>query len=334
MERLTADFRFDAAPIEEKLKRIAGELAKKDYDAEAFREKVISAGFTIKRLSPILKKKSSFLAVDSSIVKKELRQHALWATHCVVLYSEFDGKAHQDPLAQGLVSYGNLMYDSYLDLGVFSPYRHIESRANSLRVANEYASLILSYKRSGLSNVDYFLVDGSLQTTVRRLKDEVRMSKFPEHSKALNLHNELLSVGKVIGLVEDSHSCDLSKKIGLEVTNSTLMDIILADNEYVAFKKDDINVCHLKLPAKALNYTHSRKSSHIVVRWEFSYDDYEADLGNLAALWAKEDDIFHTQIYPMRVTDYLTRRLKVGGMLDSLIEESGLEPLYRDMREA
>ena len=334
MEKLTADFRFDSAPIEEKLKKIAGDLKKKDFDADAFRKKVVSAGFAVRKLSPVLRKKSTFLAVDSSIVKKSLRQHAIWASHCVVLYSEFDGRGHQDPLAQGMVPYGNLMYDSYLDLGAFSPYRHIESRANSLRVANEYSSLILSYKRAGLSDVDYFLVDGSLQTTVRRLKDEVKMSKFPEHAKALNLHNELLALGKVIGLVEDSHSCDLSKKVGLDVTNATLMDIILSENEYVAFKKDGINVCHLKLPVKALNYTHERRSSPMVVRWEFSYDDYEADLGNLAALWLQEDDIFHTQIYPMRVTDYLTRRLKVGGMLDSLIEESGLEPLYRDMREA
>jgi hypothetical protein len=191
----------------------------------------------------------------------------------------------------------------------------------------------MSYKRASL-DVDYVLVDGSLQTTVRRLKDEVKMSKFPEHAKALNLHNELLAAGKVVGLVEDSHSCDLSKAVGLDVTNAALMDVILSDNEYVVFKKDGINVCHLKLPSKPLNYTHERRSSPIVVRWEFSYDDFEGDLRNLAALWLREDDIFHTQIYPMRVTDYLTRRLKVGGMLDSLIAESGLEPLYRDMREA
>ncbi len=335
MEKLGPDFRFEIKPLEDKISGIANELKEKEFDRELFRDRFISEGFRIKELKPKIKEGISFLSVDSSIVKKELRNHALWGSHSVVLYSKFDGKEHPDPLAHGNIRYKDMMYDSRPDLGVFSPYSQIENRANSIRVSNEYSSLLNSWKNlnSSALKIDYFLIDGSLRTTLKRLRDEVKFSEFKEHGKALRLHEELMGVGKVIGMVEDSHSMDLAKKVDLGVTNIVLLAMILEENEYTTEKKDGINVCHLKLPSKALNYTPSRKSEPLVVRWEFSYDKFEKDLENLAALWLLEDDIWHPQIYPLRITDYLTRKLKIGGILDRLIEESELDPKYREMRE-
>lgn len=334
MERLSPDFRFDMNLLEDKLKKIAGELERKEFDRDLFRDRFLSEGFRIKKLKPAARKGASLLSVDSSIVKKELRNHAIWGSHSVVLYSEFDAESHPDPLAQGSIRYSNLMYDSYVDLGVFSPYRHVESRMNSIRVAKEYSSLLASWKGMDSKRVDFFLIDGSLYTSLRRLRDETRFSRFPEHRRALDLHNKLVDTGKTVGLVEDSHSSDLAKKVGLSVTNTALFDLILDENEYVVTKKDGVNICHIKLPSKTLNYTHSRTSSPLIVRWEFSYDGFVKDLANLAGLWMLEDDIWHPQVYPMRITDYLTRRLKIGGILDSLITENELDPLYRDLREA
>ncbi|MBN2014953.1 MAG: DNA double-strand break repair nuclease NurA [Candidatus Altiarchaeota archaeon] len=333
MERLSPDFRFDVNLLENKLKKIADELGKKEFDRDLFRDRFTSEGFRIGKLKPSAKN-TSFLSVDSSVVKKELRHNAIWGSHSVVLYSEFDGKKHPDPLAQGIVHYTDIMYDSHIDVGVFSPYGQIDSRMNSIRVAEEYSSLLASLRSMGPRKVDLLLIDGSLYTTLRRLRDEARLSRFPEHKKALELHDELMGAGKVVGLVEDSHSSDLSKRVGLEVTNTTFFESILEENEYVATKKAGVNVCHIKLPSKALSYTHSRISDPLVVRWEFSYDDFMEDLSNLVGLWLLEDDIWHPQIYPMRITDYLTRRLKIGSVLDSLIAENELDPKYRDLREA
>ncbi len=333
MEILSPDFRFDASFLEDKFKNIAGELTKKEFDRELLRKRFIAEDVRVQKLKPETPKNISFLSVDSAIVKKELRYHAIWGSHPVVLYSEFDGSRHPDPLAQGEIGYVNLMYNSFPDIGVFLPYRHIDSRMNSLRIMGEYASLMDSYRCMDSGSVDYFLVDGSLQTNLARLKNEAKISGFPEHKAALRLHKELMGMGKVIGLVEDSHSSDLARRMGFEVPNIVLLDMVLDDCEYVSEKKDGVNICHLKLPSKPLNYIHSRKSNPLVVRWEFSYDDFRQDLAVIAGLWLMEDDILHTQIYPMRLTDYLTRRLKIGGVLDALIAENDVDPLYRNMRE-
>jgi hypothetical protein len=335
MERLSPDFRFEIKPLEDKISGIAAELKEKEFDRDLFRDRFVSEGFSIRELKPKISRETAFLAVDSSIVKKELRHHALWGSHSVVLYSRFDGKRHPDPLVHGDIWYGDLMYDSNPDLGVFSPYRQIENRANSIRVCNEYSSLLDSWKKldSKKIRVDYFLIDGSLQTTLKRLKDEEKFSAFEEHRKAMQSHKKLMDRGKVVGMVEDSHSVDLAKRVDLGITNIALMDLILEENEYTLEKKDGINVCHIKLPSKALNYTPSRKGEPLVVRWEFSYDEFEGDLENLVAMWLLEDDIWHPQIYPLRITDYLTRRVNIGGILDRLIDESGLSPRYREMRE-
>jgi hypothetical protein len=335
MEKLTPDFRFETSALEDKLRKIASELSERDFDREVFREKLSSAGYEVRRLAPKSPSRLSFLSVDSSTVKKELRYHALWGIHTVAVYSEFDGRRHPDPLAQGDVGYMSLMYDSYMDVGAFWPYRQVDSRADSQRVAEEYSAILKSL--SGLSSAgkkpDLLLIDGSLQTTARKLRSESARSKFKEHHRALELQKRLLSSGKVVGMVEDSHSTDVSRKLGLEATNIAVLWLLLGDNEYVSYQKDDIFVCHLKLPQKRLSYTHSRLGDPLVVRWEFSYEDFESDLAHLAAVWMREDDIWHPQIYPIRVADYLTRKVKIGGVLDSLIEAAALEPKYREMRE-
>jgi hypothetical protein len=335
MEELSPDFRFGIKPLEDKILGIIGELEKKEFDRDIFRERILSEGFKIRKLKTGAGKETSLLSVDSSLVKKELRHYALWGLHSVVLYSRFDGREHPDPLAHGSVWYKDLMYNSCPDIGVFSPYRQIENRANSIRVFNEYSLLLDSWREldSRSVGVDYLLIDGSLQTTLKRLRDEVRVSGFREHEKALSLHEDLMKAGKVVGMVEDSHSVDIARTVGLDVTNMALLDLILAENEYIVEKKEGVNVCHIKLPSKALDYTHLRKSDPLVVRWEFSYDDFKEDLENLAAMWLLEADIWHPQIYPLRVTDYLTRRLKIGGVLDRIIEENELDRRYREMRE-
>ncbi len=335
MEKLGPEFRFEVRVLEDKLSGIADELRVGEFDRELFRDRFISEGFEVKELRAKIRKGISFLSVDSSMVKKELRHYALWCSHSVVLYSKFEGGKHPDPLAHGSIWYCDLMYDSYPDLGVFTPYREIENRANSIRVFNECSSLL--YSLEGLKpdslDVDCLLVDGSLQTTLKRLRGEVRFSRFREHENALRLQGELLGAGRVVGMVEDSHSVDMSRRMGLEVTNVVFLGLILEENEYVTEKKDGVNVCYIKLPSKTLNYTLSRRGDPLVVRWEFSYDDFEDDLNRLAALWLLEDDIYHPQIYPLRITDYLTRRLKIGGILDNLIAENELDPQHREMRE-
>lgn len=335
MEKLTPDFRFDAIALENKLKKIVGELSQREFDRDLFREKLFSAGFEVKCLKPKIKGRSSFLSVDSSTVKKELRYHALWGIHVVSVYSEFDGFRYPDPLAQGEVYYTNMMYDSQMDVSFFWPYRQVDSRADSLRVAKEYEAAMKSLRN--LSDMglkpDYLIVDGSLQTTARKLREESSRSSFREHKIAIEMQQRLLESGHVVGMVEDSHSCDLSKKLGLEATNTAVLGLLLNENEYLSYKKDGVFVCHLKLPKKTLAYTHSRLSDPIVVRWEFSYPDFEADLANLAAIWLQEDDVWHPQIYPLRIADYLTRRVKVGGILDSLVAEKDLELKYRELRE-
>ncbi len=49
-------------------------------------------------------------------------------------------------------------------------------------------------------------------------------------------------------------------------------------------------------------------------------------------MWALEDDILHPQIYPMRITDYLTRKINAGGILEKAASENNMLLQYRELR--
>lgn len=337
MKKLTSNFIFDSSLLNKKILEIAKEFERNDIDRKNLHEKIAS-NFQINRIIPrISKKEIKFISVDSSTVQKELRHCVLWGIHCVVLYARFDGNFHKDPMLGGDgILYRNLMYDSSINIENIKPYRGTESRSNSMRISTEYNSVLDSYKnlKSNGLDPDYILIDGSFYTTLKSLKRLASVEKYSEHNSALEASEKLLNPGKIVAMVEDSHSTDIARRLNLNMTNLMLFEIALEPNEYVVETKDGVNICYVKLPAKKLNYLPSRRSSPIVVRWEFTYPDFEDDLSNLIALWCMEDDLLHPQLYPLRIADYLTRRIKVAGILDQIIKDNGLDLRYRYMREA
>jgi len=330
LEPLTPDFRFDARLLENRINSIRREFDDLEFDGSLFRDRLVEEGFEVRKLDLVKPSHSvELLSVDSSIVKAELRFFALWALHCVVLRSCFDGSKHGDPLVGGQIWYRNLMYNSFIDAGQIKPYRIVEEKANNIRILKEYKSLRETFLglRSEGCEVDYLLVDGSLYT------NQAKLSRYGGE-KALSVYRELLGEGRVVGMSEDSHAGDLADKVGLDCTNLMLLDLILDEREYVVHKREDINICYLKLPSKNLSYTLEEKSPNLTVRWEFPYNEFREDLGTLAYIWSMEGDLLHPQVYPIRVADYLTRRVKMQGLLERLIEENNLGLRYRDLRES
>jgi len=133
--------------------------------------------------------------------------------------------------------------------------------------------------------------------------------------------------------VEDSASISIARALKTKLTDLAVFDLALKENEFIVQEVDGVNVCYIKLPAKNLSYTPSRKSEPLVVKWEFAYPNFIPDLENLAAIWAREDDLLHPQLYPVRIADYLTRRVKAAGILDTFVKDNDMEPRHRDMRE-
>ncbi len=336
MKKLTSNFVFDSYILNKKILELGKDFDERNVDRKNLRDKVLS-GFQVNRLIPeISRREIKFLSVDSSTVKKELRYCAIFGIHCIALYARFDGNLHKDPLLGGdEIIYGNMMYESFIDIESIKPYRKIEPRSNLMRISAEYNSVVNSYKnlKSGGVNPDRILIDGSLYTTLNSLKG-VYAEKYPEYNSALEANEKLLKTGKVIAMVEDSHSTDIARKLNLNMTNLMLFEITLEPNEYVVEAKDGIYICYVKFPVKKLSYLPSRRSNPIVVRWEFSYPDFEDDLKNLIAVWCMENDLLHPQLYPLRLADHLTRRIKIGGILEQFISDKGLDLQYRDMREA
>ncbi len=331
MEKLTPHFRFDAEYLEGKLQNMREMLEAGDYKAELLREKLRKKDYAIEKIKPVKpEKKIDILAVDSSIVKSELRYCALWALHCVVLRACFDSKEHRDLLAGGLTPYRELMYNSFLDLGQIRPYRSVEEKTNILRIDREYRALneTVDGLRKEKVKPDYLLVDGSLYTNLRKLR------KVREGRTALEEFERLRKQGKLVGMVEDSHACDISDVLGVDLTNLLLFDLVLEENEYFVQRKEDINICYLKLPSKRLSYTVDRISIPLTVRWEFCFDNFVKDLQHLVGIWSLESDLLHPQIYPVRIADYLTRKVKMQGLLEKLIRDNELSLRYREHRES
>lgn len=324
MKPLLPKFEFNTKILDDKFFKLTEKFIEHNPNRDVLRDKVLDS-FSIKKLSPELPDSLSLLAVDSSLVKKELMFHVFWGINTIALKATFDGKNHDDPLANGKIRYSDLMYELDLDLGELIPYSDVDKRLDSIRILKE-CKFLLAFN----NEIDYLLFDGSLYTTLQSLRKKTGYEKY---NSALQVHEELLKTGKVIGMVEDSHSTDIAGKLGLNGTNTALFEIILEENEYIISEQEGIHVCYIKLPVKNLNYTLSKKSKPLTVRWEFSHPEFLQDLKKLVGIWYLEDDLLHPQIYPLRLADYLTRRIKIGGILDELIRKNDLAPRYREMRE-
>lgn len=325
MENLGPRFRFDYDALEKKIGEISKELKGRNFDRDGLREKILR-DYEIEKLKASRSKNEvRFLAVDSSTAKIELRYDALWGVHVVVLSAVFDSREHRDPIADGRIFYRDLMYDSHIDLGIFKPYSRIDDRLEFIRIQKEF-SLINSCD----IEADIFLIDGSLYTIMRKFNLR-EMRGIKEYDDSLRAYNSLLRK-RTVGMVEDSHSTDFSRRFGIELTNLSLFDLILEENEYVVENRDGIWICYIKLPSKKLSYK-LKRSRPLTVRWEFSYPEFRRDLENLVYIWSLEDDILHPQIYPLRIADYLTRRIRISGILERLVRENDLELRYRERRE-
>jgi hypothetical protein len=234
-------------------------------------------------------------------------------------------------VGQGTIPYKNMLYGSYLDLGLIKPYSDTDKRLNLIRL-NAEMSVLLSSKRQleeDGKKTDFLVLDGSLAT----IRDELNGCEgHPEHGRLESTLRELASL-RVVSMVEDSHATDISAKADSELTNLHLLEYVLKPCEFVAEAADGVNVVYVKLPGKSLCFKPGDESRPLVVRWEFNYPDFERDLAFLAGAWALEDDLLHPQVYPMRIADYLTRRLRVSGILSEFARSRGLEGKHRNMRE-
>lgn len=330
MKKLGSHFPAPVEEIKSKISDMVSSLEVKDFDRASWRRQ-LEQDFEIRQLDAIGARKTGFIGVDSSITAQNLRYHALWSMHCVSLYGLFDGKDNEDPLVgHGFINYSNLMYDSSIDLGSFNPYWMIEQQMNYIRIAKEYSTLFGGYEKlveSGVE-VDFALVDGSLKTNSENLSVKTSLNTV---DKALDAQEKLLGLKRVVSMAEDSHSSDISRKFGLNMSNLMLFNIVLDEGEYVV-DAGKFNVCYIKLPGKKLAYL-GGKSTPTTVRWEFSYPGFEDDLSLIASIWLREIDLLHPQVYPLRIADYLTRRVKTAGLLSEVAREINSDLEFREMRE-
>lgn len=307
---------------------MSSQLAETDLDASILREKLTSSGLSIQNtLLNAPGSSRSFLCADSSYAKLDVRYHFLYCVHTVAVNAVFALPPEKDVLVgQGTVAYDKLSYESVLDAGLIKPYSDVDARLNLLRVSAEMASL--ASLRENIGDVDYLIVDGSLSTIKKELSST---QEHPEHENALKAFKALTDLNAV-SMVEDSHATDITGALGLTITNLHLFDVALKPGEYVCKEDDGIHVVYVKLPAKKVCYAPGEQTLPFTVRWEFSYKDFEDDLSYLVGAWMCEDDLVHPQIYPMRIADYLTRKVKANGVLVQFAQKHGLEDKYRNRR--
>jgi len=311
--------------MESKLKSLASNLKQVDtgLDAEALRSRFLSEGHKINSLKlPAEVKPFSLACCDSSVARRELRHHILWGAHAVCVRGTFDGAANPDGLTgRGTTPYAGLEYESAAEFGQLEPADDLDGRLAAARIALEYEMLAQCAGGS-----DYLLVDGSLVESRARLEGE-----YPEYERARRAWSKLSRL-KVVGLVEDSRGRSVSKKLGLNTTDTQLFDLILRPLEYASFDDEGCGIFYLKLAAKKLLHTPGTASPPLTVRWEFALPESADALALFAAAWQAEDDVLHPQHYPMRAADYLTRKLKVGGVLADFAGSEGLEDAFRNQR--
>ncbi|MFC2153895.1 DNA double-strand break repair nuclease NurA [Candidatus Altiarchaeota archaeon] len=335
MKPLGPDFEAPYGLWEKKTSELSESIGSIESDkADGFRQLFLDAGFGLKRFNIVEPHASSFLAVDSSLAVRQLRYNILWTLHTVALYSSFDGKEHEDPLlGQEDIPYGGLMYDSAIDAGILQNSWNLDSKVNAIRSLHECKSLKENQEGLGekRKTPDFLLFDGSLQSTLRFLGDESTNHDYC--SEAKNLLSDLIKNGKMIGLVEDSHATDITSRFDLNISNLWFAHLVLRSQEYFCIPSGGVNVCYIKLPSKKVGFLPSRRSNPVTVRWEFGFPDFDKDLNLLASLWMQESDLVHSQLFPVRIADYLTRRISASGLLDQFVAENDLELSYRDMRE-
>jgi hypothetical protein len=329
MKQLGLAFLPHMGELMRKASVLASSLKPADFDRERWRG-VVDSEFGIRRFACVDADTAGLIAADSSMALQNLRYHALWGMHCVSLYGLFNGIRNPDLLVgNGYVNYTDLMYESRVDLGSFRPYWMLEQQMNHLRIAAEYSALACD--RDALVDsgrkVDYLLVDGSLKTNSENLSVK---ADLPTVRAAVDAQERLLKLHTVVSMAEDSHASDISSRFGLNMSNLMFFHLLLDDFEYVV---DDgrFSVCYIKLPGKRLSYSLD-ECRPTTVRWEFPYRGFEPDLSRLASIWLKEDDLLHPQVYPLRIADYLTRRINAGGLLKEAAGESNAESEFRDLR--
>jgi len=331
MRKLDVQFQPSFDEIRDRISDLVSRLEVRDFDRELWRRKVMQ-DYAIRRVNILAPGKTGFICADSSFNLQNIRYHALWSIHCISIYGLFNGMNNEDQLVgYGSVPYAGLLYDSSVDVGIFNPYRLIDQQVNYLRIAREYASIVRNYavvRDSGLQ-VDVALVDGSLSTNLEHLSLK---ADFSSRQAALDAQEQLLGLPKVVSMAEDSHASDVAHRMGLEMSNLMLFNLVLEEGEYVV-DAGRFNVCYLKLPGKNLAYLGGR-SSPVTVRWEFSYPRFEEDLDAMASIWLQEDDLLHSQLYPLRIADYLTRKIKTSGLLDEAISDVRPELEFRSLRES
>lgn len=332
MEHLESDFSIRSDEAEE----LALGFKCRGSDAlrhDDVRDRLASGGYKPRMLAP---ETSSvcFLAGDCSSAVRELRYNALWAAHAVAVYAIFDGGEHRDMLAgYGSIPYGSLRYSNYAGLGEIVPYGDVEARSGAARACFEYESMVKAYRElesEGLKP-DIMLFDGSLYTSRRSLESAGDQNK--EAALAAKALTEAAGLGRAVGMVEDSHATDMAHELGYDFTDLLLIDVALKPGEYVADVREGVSICYLKLPGKPLPHLPSGISHPLTVRWEFGYAGYVKDLNLLAGIWLREDDILHPQLYPLRIADHLTRRVRARGILDEVESRLLLERKYRELRE-
>ncbi|MDD5111774.1 MAG: hypothetical protein PHG85_04470 [Candidatus Altiarchaeota archaeon] len=331
MKSLGMEYRPPADDIERRVADLVSQLEVGDFDRDAFRG-IVNKDFGIKPVSPGTPPSISLLAADSSTASHNLRYSALWSIHCVCLYALFNGHGNEDPLVgHGAIPYGSVLYDSSADVGSFDPYWMLEQQMGCIRIAREYNDLAENAGRLAREGVpvDIALVDGSLSTNSENIsfKPDLKASR-----SAIAAEERLLSLGRVVSMAEDSHASDIARRMGLNMSNLMLFHLVLDANEYVV-ERGRFNVCYVKLPGKKVRYL-GDVCPPVTTRWEFSYPGFERDLSALAGIWMAEDDIIHPQVYPLRIADYLTRRLKAGGIIDKVVREMQPDLAFREMRES
>jgi hypothetical protein len=332
MRALHSDYSIASDPVED---LISGFRFQEEGRMEAAKARLllVEGGYDFCRIKANTSS-ATVLACDCSVAYRQLRYHSLWAVHAVAVSMRYDEIMHPDRLSgNGSIPYTDLMHSSYIDVGEILPYSDVDVRGNLARLAFELESLATAYQEmsDAQGSPDFVLIDGSLYTNRENLK--AARPEYPETKKAAAAIKRVMSMGKAIGQVEDSHATDVSIGLGLGCTNMQLFELALQPGEYVVDKRDGICICHIKLPEKPLTYLPNPKGRPLTVRWEFNFEPFDCDLGALVGMWLQEDDVLHPQLYPIRLADHLSRRIRTGGILDELVARHGFERKHRDMRE-
>lgn len=328
MKSLSPQFKFDENSFNEKFAKVAASIKAPNISSQDILDRLDDKGWKVERLNPTAAGGKNLLCADSSFGCKHFRFTSLWAGHCVTVFTRYDGKTHKDPLTGSeLTGYADIGYESFSDFGNITACSDADVASSLKRIKLEYESLVKSKKNLETSgeDVDLLLVDGSLSTVKKFLDSYLDDDAFDAQKNLLT--------GNVASMVEDSRTVDISLTLGFDYTNTLIFDIALKPLEYVVDFTEDISTCYVKLPSKPVDFTPEGVGPPITVRWEFNYPNFKKDLEYLASMWYLESDIVHPQIYPLRLADYLTRKVKISSLLESLGREHNLKPQFRSLRE-